>query len=208
MKTRLPIAVCFVFGLFTLFQYFTADPTLESIYKEILDWMQIIFVFTLLVGVVSLAKIHSEKLIKKRTDWPYSILTILGIVVMAFLGFAYGTDWGTPFLWIFMNIQVPMQSTMFALLAFYVASAAYRGFRFRNREASVLLITALIVMMGRIPLGHMISDIIPGTAEWIIDHPSVAAKRGILIGIGLGSITTALRVILGIERSYLGGKGA
>jgi hypothetical protein len=206
MKTRLPIAICFVFGVFTLVQYFTSDPTMAAIYSEILDWMQIIFVFTLLVGVITIFKIHSIKITRKQANWPYSILTIAGIVVMAFLGFVFGTDYGSPFLWTFMNIQVPMQSTMFALLAFFVASAAYRGFRFRNKEAAVLLITAVIIMLGRVPLGHQISDIIPRTAEWIIDNPSVAAKRGILIGIGLGSITTALRVILGIERSYLGGK--
>jgi len=206
MKTRLPIAICFVFGVFTLLQYFSEHPTLTAMYAEILDWMQIIFVFTLLVGVISLMKLHSQKISRQKKNWPYSVLTLLGIVVMAFVGFAYGTEWGSPFLWIFMNIQVPMQSTMFALIAFYVASAAYRGFRFRNAEATVLLITAIIVMLGRVPLGHQISDIIPQTAQWIIDYPSVAAKRGILIGIGLGSITTALRVILGIERSYLGGR--
>lgn len=206
MKTRLPIAICFIFGFFTLIQYFSPHPLLAGIYSEILDWMQIIFVFTLLVGVITIFKIHSVKITRKKSNWPYSILTIAGIIVMAFLGFVFGTDYGSPFLWIFMNIQVPMQSTMFALLAFFVASAAYRGFRFRNKEAAVLLITAVIIMLGRVPLGHQISDIIPRTAEWIIDNPSVAAKRGILIGIGLGSITTALRVILGIERSYLGGK--
>ena len=206
MKTRLPIAICFIFGIFTLLQYFSSHPTLTAMYAEILDWMQIIFVFTLLVGVLALMKQHTVKIGRQQKNWPYSILTLAGIVVMAFLGFAYGTDWGSPFLWIFMNVQVPMQSTMFALIAFYVASAAYRGFRFRNKEATVLLITAMIVMLGRVPLGHQISDIIPQTAQWIIDNPSVAAKRGILIGIGLGSITTALRVILGIERSYLGGR--
>ena len=206
MKTRLPIAICFVFGVFTLLQYFSEHPTLTAMYAEILDWMQIIFVFTLLVGVIALMKQHSQKISRKQKNWPYSILTLLGIIIMAFVGFAYGTEWGSPFLWIFMNIQVPMQSTMFALIAFYVASAAYRGFRFRNSEATVLLITAMIVMLGRVPIGHQISDIIPQTAQWLIDYPSVAAKRGILIGIGLGSITTALRVILGVERSYLGGR--
>ncbi len=206
MKTRLPIIICFLFGTFTFIQYFSPNQAMNSIYAEILDWMQIIFVFTLLVGVISVFKIHSLKIRKLQKDWPYSMLTILGIVVMSVLGFTFGTDWGSPFLWIFMNIQVPMQSTMFALLAFFVASAAYRGFRFRNKEAAVLLITAIIVMLGRVPIGHQISDFIPQAAQWIIDNPSVAAKRGILIGIGLGSITTALRVILGIERSYLGGR--
>ena len=66
-------------------------------------------------------------------------------------------------------------------------------------------------MLGRVPIGeflaiplgeHRIS--IPAISTWILDVPNLAAKRGILIGVGLGMTATALKILLGIERTYLG----
>ncbi len=204
LAKKIPIAVCFLFGLFGLAQYFSPHPAAVSAYSTVLDWVQIIFAFTLLVGVVSLLQIHLGRVSRREKFWGYSIVTIVGVLVMAFFGFAGGTGRGTAFMWMFDNMQVPIQSTVFALLAFFVATAAYRGFRLRNIEAGILLAAAIIIMLGRVPVGEMISARIPEAAEWILNVPSMSAKRAVLIGIGLGSITTALRVILGIERSYLG----
>ena len=89
-------------------------------------------------------------------------------------------------------------------MAFFVASAAYRGFKIRNLEASLLLFAAILVMIGRVPLGDFISPYFPKVANWILTVPSMTARRGIFVGIGLGTIATSLRVILGVERTYLG----
>ncbi len=62
-------------------------------------------------------------------------------------------------------------------------------------------------MIGRVPVGHAISEYLPEMANFLLDYPNTAAKRGIMIGVGLGMIATALKIILGIERGYLGDKG-
>ncbi|MGB2769848.1 MAG: hypothetical protein WBC88_09000 [Candidatus Zixiibacteriota bacterium] len=206
MARRIPIIICFVFGLFMLVQFFVPHGLSGAAYETVLDWMQIVFVFTLLVGAVSYAKLNAKKVSRTESGWGYNAIGLVGLVVMVILGLWKGTGEGTPFLWVFNNVQAPMQSTMFALLAFFVASAAYRGFRARSWEAGVLLLVAIVVMLGRVPLGNLISHWIPDAANWILRTPSMAAKRGIYIGIGLGTISTSLRIILGIERTYLGGK--
>lgn len=206
MQRAVPIIVCFIFGLFMLIQFFVPHRASVSAYETVLDWMQIVFVFTLLVGVLSYARLNAKKVSRKDAGWGYDLIGLAGLVVMLVLGLWLGTGEGTPFLWMFNNFQAPMQSTMFSLLAFFVASAAYRGFRARSWEAGLLLAIAIVVMLGRVPLGNLISHWIPDAANWILRTPSMAAKRGLYIGIGLGTISTSLRIILGIERTYLGGK--
>lgn len=203
MLLRLPLFIVTLFGLFMLLQFFFSARLLDKAYQEILDWVQIIYLFTLWVGALNLIKLHLKKTRQKKEIF-YSLVTLSGIFLMSLSGLTGGKGQSSAFSWIFNNIQVPMQATMFSLLAFFVASAAYRGFRARSREAFVLLLVAGLVMLGRVPIGNLISQFIPDLANWILNFPSMAARRGILIGIGLGTVATALRIIFGIERTYLG----
>ena len=60
-------------------------------------------------------------------------------------------------------------------------------------------------MIGRVPIGEQISAWLPVLSDWLMSVPNLAAKRGILLGVSLGAIATSLRIIFGIERSYVGG---
>jgi hypothetical protein len=206
VRDRLAILTATVVGVFMTVQYYLVSSAATAVYRTILAWMQIIFAFALIVGVAGVVRIHLQKLIRRPADRFYSATLLTGAAVMAVFGFAGGIDRGSPFLWMFDHFQAPMQSTVFSLLAFYVASAAYRGFRARSGESVVLVIAAMIVLVGRVPLGQLISSYIPTSADWILTVPALAAKRAILIGIGLGMIATSLKVILGLERTYLGGR--
>ncbi len=159
----------------------------------------------LLVGVIALGLLHLKKVSALASGWGYSLVTIIGLLAMPVTAF-WGTGENSAFFWLFNNMQVPMQSTVFSLLAFFVASAAFRGFRARSLPAFLLLVSAAIVMLGRVPIGTKLYFDFPTWAQTLLDVPGVAARRGILIGIGLGSVATSLRVILGIERGFFGRK--
>jgi hypothetical protein len=61
-------------------------------------------------------------------------------------------------------------------------------------------------MIGFMPFGQYIHRNFPAFAEWVMQVPNMASQRGILLGVAFGAIATALKIILGIERSWLGGK--
>jgi len=107
----------------------------------------------------------------------------------------------------YLNIQVSIQSTMFSLLAFYIASAAFRAFRAKSALATVLLIAAIIVMLGQVPIGELIGSWFPKIGLWILRYPNTAAKRAIALGVGFGMLATQLKIIFGVERNWLGGAG-
>jgi len=206
MNRRIPQIICFAFGaaLFTI--YFLSHPLANELNLNItVNYWQIIFAFTLIVGVVSFIRITVSN-IKRGKERPYRIVSLLGLFAMPVLALIWGIKGDSPFMWVFEFVQVPMQSTVFALLAFFVASASFRGFRARSAPAAVLLIAALLTLLSRSSLESVIPEFITQLADWIRSNPSMAARRAILIGIGLGSLTTSMRVLLGIERTWLGGE--
>jgi hypothetical protein len=221
MKQQLPIALVFIFGLFMVFQYFVPHETSEEAYEFLLDWIVIIGIFTLALGIWSLIKVNWDKIAASRrasnADWFYPSVTIAGLLVIVIAGF-WGTKDGSSgfyflsseglqnslFRRLFNFVVVPAQATMFALLAFYIASAAYRAFRARNVLSTLLLAAALIVMLRFNPYIGPLSPIFADAANWLLNVPNLAAKRAIVIGIGLGMVATAMKVVLGIERGYMG----
>jgi hypothetical protein len=114
---------------------------------------------------------------------------------------AWGTHWSTKgslFNWMFDNVFTPLSATMFALLAFFVASASYRAFRIRNFEATLLLVAGIIIMLGRVPVGSFISS-------WFVMYILV-----LVVGIGVNSwlgnrMATFATVAIGLAGVTIGG---
>ncbi len=200
MKLQLPLFICLIAGLFMAVQYFM--PAALPAYNRMNDYLQIVYAFSIVLGVASVVQRHGGRLRKRKKDWPYSLAAIASMVLMLAAGFIGGHGRESLFQQLFNAILLPVQATMFALLAFYLASASFRAFRTRSLDATVLLISAVIVMIGRLDDGQTLH--IPDVSRWILNSPNLVAKRAILIGVGLGMASTALKVVLGIERSYLG----
>ena len=167
MKRQLAYFLVIFIGFITLFGHFiNYSPLNNFIDNDATQWFDIISGFAAFLGVINLLQLHLNKISNKKDDWRYSIITLFGFLVMIIFGFIYnGSDVamgphlkneGSAFYWMFQNIYLPLGATMFALLAFFVASASYRAFKIRNFEASLLLVSGVFLMIGRVPVGQLI----------------------------------------------------
>lgn len=131
--------------------------------------------------------------------------------------YPWSGPYNTPasaFGWQYEFMFKPLQATMFSLLCFYVASAAFRAFRAKNLQAALLLVTASIILLGQTIAGYWLtgwisnsSPLAPLKIKNLMEFVAVfltAGSRAIMIGIALGVASTSLRVLLGIDRSHLG----
>jgi hypothetical protein len=206
-----------VVGVLTLASYYV--PHKYSVdYIELMNkWENIVTAFAFLLGLMSLFLSHYGK-IKRRVDgWGYSIFVYIGFFVIVIPSLMNGgklmSDGQLTTLgWAFRYIYNALSATMFAILAFYIVSTAYRSFRIKSLQAFVLFVAAFILILGKVPLGQIIWDSALGwthagvsdVIEWLMGVPAVAGKRGIMIGISIGAIVTSLKIIFGIERQYMG----
>lgn len=215
MKRELPLFMTAVIGLFMIVSFFVPHQWV-SVPADFLQASAIIVVaFGYVLGGANVLRVNLDAIGKRERDWPYKVVLLVSLLATVAIGAVEGRGFLNPGMksrWIYDQLYAPMSATMFALLAFFIASAAFRAFRIRTVEAALLAVAALLVMLGRVPVGNLMTGFLPEWAQlgsiqdWIMNWPQNAAKRAILIGAALGVMATGLRVILGIERSYLGGE--
>lgn len=195
----------------------------------------VITAFLLGLGIFSLLRIHISRLAKKQKDWFFSMILLISLVAMVFVGYA---DWisrindlegrlNEPANWgpvnkaadfLFDGMLQNMDAVMFSMIAFYILSAAYRAFRIRSVEASVLMASALIAMLNLLGLvdfawNGVIDSITGGdpasffnnfklseAARWVQSNMQVPSIRALEFGVGLGALAMGLRLWLGLEK--------
>lgn len=225
LKRQLPVILAFVAGSLLWAQFYVPSRMSQQALEVFTSsWLIIMAGAALILGILSALHYHWSKIKLKKPGFAYSIITLVAFTITAvsgwfpikvpgFAGVAKADD--SLHGWITNYILVPLDATMFAILAFFIASAAFRAFRARSLDATALLVAGCIVMLGRVPVGEMI-PVFPAVGSmpvlhindvsgWIMNNLNTAGQTGILLGVMLSIIAISLRVIFGIERTYMGG---
>lgn len=205
MKKEIPILLGLSVGMLLIIATFFPSEWLSMVKTEIDQWFLIVTAFAIVMGMINLYRVHSKEIRQNKDGKSYSIVLLVCMFGIVVFGMAEGGVGTASFQRMYQLTIAPMTATMPAVLAFHITSSAYRAFRARSLEATLLLSTAIIVMLGNIAVGDAISPAVPKVATWILDVPNTGAMRGITMAAALGAIATALRTLIGAERSHLGG---
>ncbi|MCL5038993.1 MAG: hypothetical protein M1299_04075, partial [Firmicutes bacterium] len=162
MRRELPMLVAGLSGLIVLLGFFFEKllPFVFSWSKELTAWGTIVSAFAMGLAAANLIVIHSKRLTLKNPNWYNSAALLLTMVLMVYAGVFAGQK---SYIWdvLFGNLMAPLGNAMFSLLIFFIASASFRAFRARNVEATILLLAGVLVLLGRAPVGELISGFFP-----------------------------------------------
>jgi hypothetical protein len=209
-KGVISTAIAIAFGFLVLAGYIF--PSLGQLQLFILNVAVILAGFAVLVGISNLFIVHSEKIRTRQKGAFYSAILIISLVVTFALGLLAHFEIPVAkslFSDAFLSIQLPIETSLMALLLVSLTYASIRLLRRRlNLLSVVFLATAFLILIGTAPwpfLGDV--PILSGLRAWIIQFPAGAGARGILLGVGLGTLTTGLRILFGTDRPYGGKNG-
>lgn len=205
MRAPFTTAITISVGLIVLLAYFLPFPLLQNLRVLLLGWGVSLAGIAALVGILNLLSVHWKKARSKENRDLFSLVLLLGFIIT----FAAGM-WLTPanplFQHVIISIQAPVETSLMAVLAVTLAYASLRLLQRRKGWMGIVFIISALVFLlfigGFLPVFQQIPFV--GNFASFLNRLPTAGARGILLGVALGSLTTGLRVLLGVDRPYSG----
>lgn len=195
-KEKIPSTLLsIIFLLVVLEFYFNVPEVISTINVDVRNFGAICAAFAMMLGSVNILRVYGNRIRKRADHWEYAILLLIVFFTTIISGLIQGPK-GIWFLWIYNNIQVPIGATVFSLLGFFIVFAAFRAFRARTWEATVLLCCGAIMIWWGSPLGKSLLPSIIPIATWLIDIPNAAGFRGYMICTAIATAIIGISIFL------------
>jgi hypothetical protein len=162
------------------------------------EWGLLLSAFALLLGTINVAWVHVRHVLAGNPGWPQSLLLVVALAVVLVTGLFSTTGVRSPLVeLLFDAIIAPGQATLFALLAFFMAAAAYRYLRIGRPGGVWLLAGVLLVFAVQMPIANaVLPSAIANLVNWVVDVPAMSALRGALLGSSFALVIVAIRFLL------------
>ncbi|MCI0708646.1 MAG: hypothetical protein L0154_00645 [Chloroflexi bacterium] len=207
LGSALATALAIVTAALVIVGLLSAESTEVAAGSDIvLQIVSITIALAVLVGIWNLISVHVGRLIRTRKGWIYSLITLLSAVAVTAVYVMDETASWTGELEgeklsprVFEAVQVSIESALAGLIVFFLTYAIYRLLYKRFTWTSILFMVAVaIVLLGWLPLED---DSLVDLREWLMTVPVLAGSRGLLIGIGLGTVIVGIRALTGYDRA-------
>lgn len=190
-------------GVLILGGYFF--PQLAGVQTLLLNWAIILAGVATLVGIFNLISVHTDKIRRGEKGSTYSALLVIGLAATLIFGMLLRPQHDAMQI-VLNGIIVPTEAALMGVLTVSLLYAAIRLLRRRADMMSIIfLVTAALLFLGSatLPFGDipLIGTLI---RPWVSQILALGGARGILIGVALGTMTTGLRVLFGMDRPYGG----
>jgi len=196
------VAIAIACGATVLVGYFF--PSLAGIKGEMLDWAVIFTAVLLMIGVISLVRTHWRKIMQDQKDRAYSLVLIISFTITLLVAVLSGptSKWS---MWLYNNLIIPIESSLLGILAVFLIYACARLFNQRmNFYTLVFIGTVLLAMLGWLTIPGVELEGFKDFRDWLSSVWAVAGVRGIMLGVGLGTVAAGLRILIGADRPYGG----
>ena len=197
-------AIAIAAGLLVLVGYFIQMDALVDLQMMLIDGAIFIAGWAVIVGIVNLVVVHTEKFRTRQKGGMYSVLLVISLVGTFLAGLILGPEH------FFMRLAVdaiivPVEASLMAILAVTLIYASIRLLRRRVDVMSIVfLIVTVVFLIAIMPVPFLAITPVQGFVLDVAGWFSRGGARGLLIGIALGTLLTGLRVLFGVDRPYGG----
>lgn len=173
-------------------------PPLRTLATRLYIWAVVLAAVALLLGVLNVTWVHLRRILIGGADWWQSLALVVALLVVFVTGLVNPAGIYSPLVeWLFDSVIAPGQATLFALLAFFMAGAAYRFLRIGRPGGVWMLAGAALVLLVQIPAANaLLPAELSVLAGWVVDVPGMAALRGVLLGSSFALLAVAFRFLL------------
>jgi hypothetical protein len=200
-----PTVVAGSAGVITLAGYLIPVRPLTFIRDRLIAYAAIIAAFALVLGFINLLRVHLGQILRRKPSWLYSLTLLLSALASLVITSAglLGRAPNDLDAWWFSNVLLPLQSGAAGLVALSLGMAGFRLMRSRRTPLTIFfLASALIVLLGTTPLPGTVGRQLVALRQWWMSTMALAGIRGLLIGVGLGTLVMGLRIISGVDRPH------